>query len=120
MATLVCSKPYTQGGASEVRSYFIGNLRLLPFSFVPSASYTTGGDTIAAADLPGTPAQYKDLISPFAINCTPYIWKLDVGNSKLLAYGGGASTGLIAEVASTTNLTTLAGSAAITIFFLVR
>ena len=115
MATLVVSTPYQKGGRSIMRAAFSDNLFLIPFTFVPSTSYVTGGDMIPTGSLP---TGYKDLISPFAVTPNPYVWKLDVANSKLLAYGLPVAGS--AEITGGTNLTTAAGSSAITIFFLAR
>lgn len=112
--TLTVTTPYKMGGASEVRAYFNDNLRLLPFTFVPVATYDAGGNVIAAADLP---SGYKDLVTPWAIAGGPYGFYLDVANSKLKVYAAnGGATG----VEFVGNLQTVLGTAAITIFFLVR
>lgn len=117
MADLVVTTPYKLGGASEVRAYFNDNLRLLPFTFVPVAAYDTSGNAIATADLP---SGYKDLVSPWAIGAPGgYGFKLDVANSTLLAYAGNG-TATSVQLAANTNLQTVLGTAAITIFFLVR
>ena len=116
MADLVVTTPYKLGGASEVRAYFNDNLRLLPFTFVCASSYTTDGDTIATADMPGG---YKDLITPWAIGAGPYGFKLDVANKKLMVFSAAGTTTAV-QVASTTNIQTVMGTAAITVFFLVR
>lgn len=116
MATLTVATTYAKGGASIVRALFSDNLKLLPFTFTPSSSYATNGDTIPAASMP---AGYKDLISPWAIATGPYGYFLDVANSKLKVYGAnGTATGV--ELANTTNTQTVLGTSPITIFFLVR
>ncbi len=115
--TLTVSTPYKLGGASEVRAYFNDNLRIIPFTFVPVAAYDTSGNAIAAADLP---QGYKDLVSPWAIGAPGgYAFKLDVTNSTLWAYGANG-TGTSVQLAANTNLQTVLGTAAITIFFWVR
>ena len=117
MADLTVTTPYAKGGASIVRARFNDNLRLVPFTFVPASSYTTNGDTIATADMPNVGS---GLVSPWAIGGGPYGLKLDVTNKKLLAYGSDASGATAVQIASTTNLQTVLGTAAITVFFLIR
>lgn len=114
--TLTVSTPYKQAGASLVRGH-MENLKLLPFTFVPVAAYDTGGNAIAAADLPSS---YKDLITPWAIGGVGgYSFKLDTTNSTLMAYAGNG-TATSVQLAANTNLQTVLGTSAITIFFLVR
>jgi hypothetical protein len=114
---LTVSTPYKKGGASIVRALFNDNLKFIPFTFVPSSSYTSSGDAVAAADMP---AGYKDLISPWhAFPQLPYSFKLDTTNLTLWAYVGDTATGAH-EVTGSTNLQTVLGTAAITIFFAVR
>lgn len=116
MADLTVTTPYRVGGRSIVRAN-AGNIALMPFTFVPAASYTTGGDTIATADMPGT---YVTLLDAWSISHTGgYAWKLDVANKKLLAFVG-ESSGVAVEADSTANLQTSTGTAAVTIWFLVR
>ena len=116
MADLTVTKPYRLGGRSIVRATTGVNVTLMPFTFVPASSYTTDGDTIATADMPGG---YTTLLSPWAINCEGgYKWKLDVTNKKLLAYIG-ESSGVSVQADSTANLQTATGSSAVTLWFLV-
>ena len=114
---LTVTKPYDTSGNSIVRAR-TANMYFLPFTFVPSSSYTTSGDAIATADMP---VGYKDLLSPWAaFGGGPYAFKLDVTNKTLLAYESGSSGATAVQVASTTNLQTVLGTAAITIWFAVR
>ncbi len=116
MADLTVTTPYRTGGTSIMRAN-AANIRVMPFTFVPASSYTTDGDTIATTDMPST---YTTLLDPWSIsNVGGYCWKLDVTNKKLLAYIG-ESSGVGAQADSTANLQTSCGTAAITIWFLVR
>src|SRR3954463_9390097 len=116
MTDLTVTTPYRKaGGRVIVRSATDPSVFLLPFTFVPAASYTTNGNTIATADMP---TGYTTMISPYAINCEGgYVWKINVSGKLLLAYVG-ESSGVGTQADSTANLQTSAGSSAITIFFL--
>ena len=118
MATLVVTTPYAKGGGSIVRANFNDNLKLVPFTFVPSASYTTSGDTIPTGS---GPAGYKDLLNGgFSVfSSGPYAFQYDAANSKLLCWGT-TTGGVAAQTTAGTNLTTALGSSAVTIFFAVR
>ncbi len=114
--TLTVTSPYGDGGISIVRAR-AENIFFLPFTFVPVAAYDTSGNAIATADMP---VGYKDLLSVWAaFGGGPYGFKLDVANKKLLAYGA-ASTATAVELAANTNLQTVLGTAAITIWFVCR
>ena len=91
-------------------------MQFLRFTFVPVAAYDTSGNAIATADMP---VGYKDLLSPWAVfGGGPYAFKLDVANKTLLAYAG-ASTATAVQLAANTNLQTVLGTAAISIWFAV-
>lgn len=115
--TLTVSTPYAAPGSSIVRARFNDNLRLVPFTFVPVAAYDTGGNAIAAADMPNFGS---GLVTPWAM-ASPggYGFKVDTTNSTLLAYAGNG-TATSVQLAANTNLQTVLGSSAITIFFLCR
>jgi hypothetical protein len=116
MADVTVSKPYGISGRAIFRARADGNFFLQPWSFVPVTSYTTGGDTIATADMPGG---YKDLITPWAVaGAGPYGMKLDVANKKIMVYISAAAGAV--EVNSTTNIQTAMGTTAITLWFLCR
>jgi hypothetical protein len=63
------------------------------------------------------PSGYTTLISPWALGGGPYGFKLDVSAKTLLVYSGAGTTTAV-QVASTTNIQTVMGTAAITIWFM--
>lgn len=112
MTDLTVTKPHQTSGRSIVRAK-AANLAIVPFTFVPAASYTTDGDTIATADMPNVTLRSEWAINPVG----GYAWRLDVTNKKMMAYVG-ESSGTGTQADSTANLQTSAGTAAITLWFL--
>ena len=98
-------------GSSIVRSPAVLDLRLYPITFTMSNSYATGGDTITAATLPPLLAanMYDADLFP---TVNGYTFKLDIANSKMLAYVSGGT-----QVTAAVDLSTLG---ALTLFAAVR
>jgi hypothetical protein len=116
MGSLTVTTPYARSGRSIVRASAAGDLWLMPFTFAFSTAYATGGDTIPAGSLP---TGFKDLISVVATNAPGgFGLHLDVANSKMLIYTPSA-TGAV-QVTNGTNLQTILGSGAYTVYFYVR
>jgi len=108
-ATVV--KTYNRPGSAIVRSNTTPDLRLFPITFTMSNSYATGGDTITAATMPQLVAGNVVDADLFP-TVNGYTFKLDIANSKMLAYVSGGT-----QVTAAVDLSTLG---ALTLFMAVR
>lgn len=121
MGTVTVATTYKRSGNSIVRAPFLGDLKIVPFTFTASTSYATNGDTVAAADMP-IPAGMT-LVNPWAINAPRgYAIQLDTANNKLIFWSGATAAGTHAEVTNAVNLQTTGqlGTGTHTVFFICR
>ena len=89
----------------------IGDLKVTVTNVVGSGSYTTGGDSLTAAQLGlGTAVLFAitNIIASSGSNNAALRGAYDVTNSKLMVFGGTDAAGVpLAEVSSTTNVSGL-------------